>query len=619
MKKRILLYSTILASSILSIAPILISCETNKTAYLDIDKISRRYLTRLTGNQIASLHNSQKIFYFLEGNKKIYYEEAIYSENGVILKYKNITSRFNFDFNIQTSWKQETSDLQNINIVKKNEKSNIDDFLKEYSFDDIDSANGFNDEWFSILTAKSGKDYNRTDDPYFADLQTIIFRLIQDIDINYSFMNSRHMVNKNNEAVLTKGIFKNKYIQASTWLDKDHEYQRKLFETFLLLYLSKFNVNVKKILIDWSTAKVKESYSGSSSYVVFKIKDIIDYQNKSILKEEFKNKKYYINGFRTYKTNQKFGVGLNGLKEKLPLFNEYIPNPLLSINGKQYLNVVDNINYFIKGAMSFDFWNSKGLVYLFHYLKDQILSVDIPSYKKDEDLLYKIIDVKFNHYLGTDQLFTAIIRVYKKDGTYKDYSWISSNFDDHGHRLKGQILNNKYEDELTVNDFYNFREGLNPIPKGISLNNFVSSNKNSPFAKLLERAGKALDLFYSYWNNDVRSNYEANFIRTDSFQTTILGAYLNNYLLSYALENEAGKIRSGIKKINITVLKTPSEPGRVYLRLDFIKFVNEDDNDFINKNEKIFKSVYLYWNGFKGFDKTISDSAFTLDKIEDGQ
>lgn len=44
--------------------------------------------------------------------------------------------------------------FDNINIVKSNKPSDINNFLNQYSFDEVDSAGDVNDEWYSILGDK---------------------------------------------------------------------------------------------------------------------------------------------------------------------------------------------------------------------------------------------------------------------------------------------------------------------------------------------------------------------------------------------------------------------------------------------------------------------------------
>ncbi|AWX69508.1 MAG3240 family lipoprotein [[Mycoplasma] anseris] len=596
------------------ITPVItISC-TNKTAYLDIDKISRKYLKNLTPNQIVSLHNNEKLFYYFEGQKKVYFDNAIIKNNKIHLSKNNLQSEFVFDFHTQQYWKQIVNQLDNIKIIENDDLLNVNEMMTEYSFDDIDNANGFNDEWVSLLSSIKNKDFDRVNDPYFFDMQTIIFRMIQDANTNYFFMNQRRMVNKNNEAILLRDFFKTFYIQATTWLDNAHLKQREIFETFLTLYLNKFNINVSKVVIDWDNAKVVQSYSQSSEYIKFQFKDILDFENKSILNPQNRKLSFYINGFRTYQTDQKFGIGQEGLQEELPLFNEYIENPLLEIDGKKYLNVVDNINYFIKGAKSFEYWNTRGLMYLFQTFKDEIFHIQIPENKKDEDAYYQVIDFKYTDYLKTDQILKAVVRVYKKNNTYQDYVWLSSNFDDHGHRLKGRILTYKNENDLTSNDFYNYKPDLGPIPNGISLQEFLIPN--SIAFDLLEKAGNHLESSFEYWNNDIRSNFESSYLKNDSYQIKLLTAFINNYWLSYALETKENQIRSGIKRIDIEILNDTNQIGRLHLKLDFMCYANENDFDFKNKDETKKASLYLYWNGFKGYDTSIDKKMFSIDKIE---
>jgi len=71
--------------------------------------------------------------------------------------------------------------------------------------------------------------------------------------------------------------------------------------------------------------------------------------------------------------------------------------------------------------------------------------------------------------------------------------------------------------------------------------------------------------------------------------------------LSYALENKEGDIYSGIKRIDITILKS-NQIGRVYFRMDFVRYSDEDrenikhnhEIEFKSKGEKIVQSVYAY-------------------------
>ncbi|MDC8917581.1 hypothetical protein PR261_00755 [Metamycoplasma hyosynoviae] len=639
-----LMYSSIF--SVLSFAPAVfsISCS-QKNSYLDINKISRKYLKILSGNQIAIFHNQNKIFYFYEKGKRLYFQSAVFDDKKnefKLFKDKNNFVIYKPDFTFKKTWYQQLNQFNSMNIIEGNEKTNISNILTEYPFESVDAANGFNDDWFLAMSQKLGFDFNRAGDPYFADLQTIIFKVIFDLNTNYNFLNSRRMVNVNNESVLKKTVFRPDFIQAKTWLDDAHEFEREVFKKYLVLYLNKFNVGVKDIIIDWKQAKAEESLSKETDFVSFKIKDIIDFNDKSIMPVEKLNNSYYINDFRKYDTDKKFGLGTTGIKsDELPLFNEYIPNPLLLINGENYLTVNDNINHFVKGALEYDFWNSKGLIYLFKNFINDFFEIKIPKHKQNEDILYKIIDFEYTPYLETNQILKAIVRVFKKDKSYKDYVWFSSNFDDHGHRLKGQIFKNKYYDSqssspenLTTEDIWNYT-GLNKkIPKGISFKEFfnfqpVKKNEVSTedinkvytsvaFYKLLLKATNNLQDF-KYWNNDIRQSYEASFLHTDSFQIKILASFINNYMLAYALNNEEEKLFTGVKRIDISVLPTPYEVGKIHLKLDFMSYAGENDYKYKTEGEKKLVSVYIYWNDFKGYEKKSDYKEIEIEKIVEGE
>lgn len=635
MKKKFYFNSILIASSLSFMPLIICSCKTKKdnyiiegsNAYIDISKISRVFLHRLSIGQIAALHNMYKIFYYYDNsNKKQYYDSAYVNGQKLYLRNANKNVEYKLNFPIKPSWKQEISKFDNVNIVKSNKPSDINNFLNQYSFDEVDSAGDVNDEWYSILGDKWKKDFNRNNDPYFEDMQTIIFRLIQDTELNYSIMKSKYLINSKRENVITQNLFKNKYIQASSWLnDEEHEQHRQWFKKFLVIYLNKFNVNVGDVDIDWKNAEIVRSFSGTTDYIKFKFKDIKDWNGKSLLRNDKKNIEYYINGFRTYATNQKFGVGSQGLKEELPLFNDYVPNPLLEIDGMKFMNIIDNINYFVKGATDINYWNAKGLMYLFQSFKNEpgFFKLAVPEYKKNEDKEYKIIDFEYTPYFKTNQIFKAIVRVFKLNGTYKDYVLISSNFDDHGHRLKGLITKNALPNELKASDIYSIRADSEPIKQGIKLDDFIDkNNKNSVFRYMLNESAKKLENIFEYWSNNNKQNYEvANLLLAkDPFQLKLLASYLNNYLLAYALENKAGEVFSGIKRIDLNIVKLPNQPiGRLYLKMDFVSYANNQDFKFKSKNEKIVKSVYLYWNGFKGYDQQkYGNEYFTIDKITDG-
>lgn len=607
---------SVLPFSTVPIAVASCSNPNKKEVYLDINKISRLFLNRLSLNQIASLEKDKKIFYHFDKNGKHFFDGVKIEDQKMFLLKNNIWVQYVPDFPIRSNWKQHITDNDNIRIFDSNSKSNINDFLNEYTFDDVDSAGDFNDEWFSNLSTIYGKDFNRIRDPYFEDLQTIIFRLNQDIKLNFSTMNKRYLVNHKNEKTFFSDWIQPQYIQAHTFLSNEHKKQRDTFNQLLKLYLNKFNVDVARIDINWAEAEIVKSFTSNEDYISFKIKSIKDWNNNELLQEDKKNNKYYLNGFRSYATNGKFGVGLKGLNEELPLFSDYVENPLLYIDGKKYLTVIDNINHFIKSSTSPDYWNAKGLMYFFNSFKDEIFTIKIPEYKKDEDLEYKVIDFEFSDYFDTNQLFKAIVKVIKKDGSFQKYVWISSNFDDHGHRLKGMITNNKIPQEINPDDIYSFKPTNTGIPSGIKLEDFISNDPQTAFMQGLTNASNKMTELFNYWNNDSRRNFEASLLNNDSYQIKVFNSYVNNYLLAYALENKKGKTLSGIKRIDINLIPEKNKLGRLYFELKFVPFVNDTDYKFINNEEKLVATASLYWNYFKGFDEEETKNDFTLINFE---
>ncbi|TPE56925.1 hypothetical protein FJO69_02675 [[Mycoplasma] falconis] len=622
MKKIRLWELAITTGSALAAVPILAtSCnkEDQQVVFLDINKISRVYLNRLSLRQIASLENSQKIFYYYDDkNQKNNFKAVKVENNQILLQRQNDEwVKYTPDYPYRHQWYQELSKYNNYNIIDNNEiPTNINDFLQAHSFDDVDSAGTVGSEWFSILSAENGHDYNRVGDPYFVDMQTVIFRVIDDYEKSYFTLKKSFMVNAKKQKTLFANFFETKYIQAATWLDKDHSKQRQMFLDLLALYLNKFNVNVKEVKVNWNKAKIIPSYSQAGDYIEFAIDDIIDFEGNSIMDDNKKDIKYYINGFRTYNTDQKFGLG-QPVKEDLPLFNDYIPNPLLKIDGKKYLNIIDNINYFIKSATSFDYWNAKGLIYLFETFKDEFFSIDIPDYKKNEDKEYKIMGFEYTPYFNTNQLIKAYVKVIKKDNSFKDYVLISSNFDDHGHRLKGQIINNVLANKVTPSDIYSYKANLKEFPGGIPLKEFLVNDKTkSAFLDMLNLAANKMDELNSYWNNNTRQNFESSMLNDKSYQIKLLAAYLNNYVLAYSLGANKGQIRSGVKRIDVKVLNDDYQIGKLKLKLSFMSYANENDLKLYSEGEKELASVIINWNNFKGDTSKIDlDKSITIEEI----
>ncbi|AXE60944.1 hypothetical protein DA803_02510 [[Mycoplasma] phocae] len=584
--------------------------QTQKGIQIDENIINKKYLSNLTLQQIASLNEIKQFLFNNEKGNKVYLSVKQIDERQNDLIFEN-DLHYKPDFKTQQPFQQINTKYDNIKVqTTDNPKNDISQLFTEYNFEEIKKYNGYGNKWFYYLANLKGidKDFYRVGDPYFFDFQTIIFRLVDDLKNNSGLVRERSLFSSNRKAILLENVFKNQYIQAKSWLKRDDI--KEIFIKYLILYLNKFNLGIKKINIDWSSSTIKESIDKNTNFVSFKIKDIITFENKSIITDEIRNKTFYINNFRNYATNLKFGVGESGLKEKLPLFNDYVQNPLLNISSLKFLPVVDNINNFIKGYGSLNYWNSRGIVYLFSKFKNQILSLDIPDIYKENDLKYEIEDVKFTNYFATDQIIKLIIKVIKKDGSFKRYVLLSSNFDDHGHYLRAIALKNLPINLLKPQDYYIYSEHQLAQIKGIKIADFIDIDPNKPFKNLVQNA---IDKVYEKWNN--RNSVDVISIKKTDESLQVLVAYLNNYLLSYAIENDGNKIHSGIKKIELANISS-DEPGTLVLNLEAFKFLDENDINFTNENEKPFYQFSIKLNGFKNYKGTSPNSFSLISKGE---
>ncbi|MBN0970419.1 MAG3240 family lipoprotein [Mycoplasma phocoeninasale] len=606
-RKKFLIFLPLISLSF----PLVAAACQKKGVQIDENIVTERYLKLLTLQQIATLNDIKPFIFHYKNGKKTYLSNPIIDQKSQSLIFRDGEEiKYRFNFELKKANEQVISQYDNIKIQSTdNPQNKIASLFNEYNFEDIKKYNGYSNGWFYYLAnlKNINKDFYRIQDPVFFDFQTIIFRLVNDLQNNSGLVRVRDISNSMREPILLQKLYKNQYIQASSWLKADNQQFRDTFVNFLILYLNKFNLAIKSIDIDWSKSEIKESLDKRSNYITFKINNITTFDNQSLISNEIKTKTFYINGFRNYATNLKFGVGEQGLHEKYELFNDYVENPLLNISSLKFMRVVDNINNFIKGYGSLNYWNSRGLVYLFSKFKDKILSLDIPDVYKNVDAKYEIEDVQFTKYFKTDQIIRLIIKVTKKDGTEKRYVLLSQNFDDHGHYLRGIALKNVAVADLKPQDYHIFRENQNSKIKGIKLDDFIDSDINKPFTSLVQNA---LDRVYERWEG--RNQVDASTIKKDDESMQVLMAYLNNFLLSYALENDDDEIHSGIKKIELQSVKS-EESGKLTLNLAAYKFINNDDLNFSNLNEKPFYEFSIKINGFKD-DSGANANSFTLIK-----
>ncbi|TPR54114.1 MAG3240 family lipoprotein [Metamycoplasma neophronis] len=573
------------------------SCEkTDNKVYVDEEVVTKKYLSKLTLEQIASLNNINQFLYVNDANKKVYLKNARPDDNKGLI-FSNSDFVFIPDFKTKSYWNQIETEYNNIKIINKKSDVAYHSLFREHDFNAIKEHGGYNAGWFYYLgnLININKDYYRIDDPYFLDFQTIIFRLVYDLWNNYGLVKTQNIRNNKNKTILLNNIFRNEYIDANAWLSDESEIFRKTFINFLIIYLNKFNLHIKLIDIDWKNSEILKNKDGAYNFISFSINKIELFNGSLLANELFKNKKFYINNFRNYATNLKFGVGSQGLKEIEPLFNNHVQNPLLEFKSLAYLDIKDNINFFIKGYDSVDYWNSRGLVYLINKFNQKMLNLSVPDIYKNKEKEYRIEKATFTDYFNTSQLIRLHINVVDINNHIKKYVLLSSNFDDHGHYLKGLALKNLAIEKLTGADYYAFRDKKDYLPSGIALDDFVDMDQTKPFGSLVLRA---INKIYSKWENRNETDINALDINNEALLT--MTAYLNNYLLAYALETEQNKINSGIKKIELTKIENQGN-GEAILTFGFYKFINDADVEFSTDNEQPFYEMKIKLFGFKGY------------------
>lgn len=566
-----------------------ISCSNQADIEIDETKVKKEFLKKLNITQLASLHNFEPIFFLKNDKTKEMGKIVNITDNNELVFNSNI--KYKPDFKLKKSWQQIKTIYNNYKIerVDASESNILNNFFTQYNVEDVKTNGGFTNNWFYYLANLNKEvDYYRVLDPYFFDFQTIIFRLVNDIKTNTGLMNLNNLMNNQNEPFIARNIFNNEYIQANSWLSEESSVFRESFLNFLVLYLNKFDLKVKKIVVDWSKSTIINGNNSASSLIGFKIKKIINFNDEDIINNEIKEKTFYINGFRNYASEQKFGVGHEGLKESLPLFNDYVKNPYLTIKQDDNLNLGKDINSFIKGYNSIDFWNSRGLVHLLSNFKDSLI-VEIPKIYKNIDKKYEIIDVQFSNYYKTSQIIKLIVRVHKMNGKTKDFVWLSSNFDDHGHLLKAIAIKFLPVDQLKSIDYAIYKKD-NPVSfEGLKIEEI---SNDELFTKLIQ---KALNKSKTHINN-LSQDQHSNLIK-------LFTSYLNNYILAYAIETNESNLNSGIKKIEL--LNTETNNEKIDLTFGFYKFLSADDFKFKNENEKPFFQLKISVNNL--FNTSNSD------------
>ncbi|MGX9394263.1 MAG3240 family lipoprotein [Mycoplasma sp. 392] len=469
----------------------------------------------------------------------------------------------NRSYNVQQTRKKSISDADGNEIKVVNEAyitkqkqpssyMDINNFFTQYNKEDVKNVTNY-ESWLKIiLPIKYNTYYNSENLEVFADIQTIILKIISDLNSN-SYFNS--MLSKQ----FMSGIFyKFSWIRSQAWIKQ--ELQKQFFKTVLLAYLNFFYLDIKDIEIDWKNTE--------DQLVSFSISKVYDTNGKNILRDENTKKVFYIPTFRDYKTDAIFGVGQDLDDSMDNLFNEYLVNPLLTFN-KNIFGFYD-INYILKSIDSLEFFSARSFNYWLNNWGDHFINIPVPEYKKNEDKSYRFVSSELTSYYNTDQILKIKIEVTKLDGSKVYYWWLSSAFDDHGHKMKGLIKNLKTLQELKQytpdlelvdsTDLYEYDlQNIAKVPdfEGISVVDFANSS-----------LFKAIAIYSVQQAHTMKQNI--NDLSWDD-ETKIVETWLNIISLQYAIGTQKGDIHTGVNHLKV---KSFEENNRDYKLV--VQFVDKN-------------------------------------------
>ncbi|MBN0919485.1 MAG3240 family lipoprotein [[Mycoplasma] gypis] len=572
--------------------------------------MSSDFIKRFNNKQIYLL-NKFRPFLINDQNNNVHItlknNEMFLNNQKILLSTKNL-------FNEQLS-KQEaltkngifigTQDVTYINKKVDAQKTDINTFFNEYKLEDIKNTADYFSWLDTTLPNFYKKNYDLVGLETFADIQSILFKI--SYDIHTGFFNDIY------SSDFLQGIFFDfSWIRARSWLRDP--LQKEFIEMLLLTYINSFNTDAVGLDIEFND-DIIENYDGD--LIGFKLK-LYDQEGNQLVREENQNKTFYLMGFRNYKYNKKYGVG-EKLKEE-NIFNEYLVNPVLKFRYDN-LFLVSDINSFINNLDDPRFISGRGLNYFLNKWGRDLIQIDVPEYKKNTDLAYNFIESEITNYFGTQQVLRAKIEILKRDGTKEYWWWLSSDFDDHGHKLKGMITDllnqqiiNEYDKHTPMfnppKNFFNLEFGkLKKVNfQSPNINDFFNSNL---FKAILEASDKSkynqfpLNKYTRLWNGKIKADFEASWVHNQSLAVKYLETLINFYSLEYALNISKDNINTGLYKIQVEVLPTPYKAGVVELKLHFL---DKDNNELLNQENQNTK---IYWNGFKGFDET-TDVSFTF-------
>ncbi|MBU4692053.1 hypothetical protein KQ875_00375 [Mycoplasma zalophi] len=522
---------------------------------------------------------------------------------------KNLNNDNTF-YNIIEQTKPKTNDLgieigqeKIIDAIKTQDAQKIDinDFFIQFDKNIVKTTKNYLPWITNTLPTVYNIKYSEIGLKPFPDIQTLIYKIIDDME-NGTWASVTNLK-------FFDGYFYNlNTIRLESWLN--NPLQKKFLETLLLTYINYFNTDVFKVNIKINQDDFLEDKN--DNMISFSL-ECFDKDNNNLLSEENKNKKFYLFGFKNYLNDPKFGVFEN--IDDLKLFNEYLVSPILKFKLNNIYSVSD-INSFVSDLYSPEFVSADGLNYFLNTHSD-LIELEVPEYKKTMDKAYRFVSSEIAEFFGTRQLLKIKIEVIHQDNSKEYFWWISSDFDDHGHKMKplinkikNQLIFESFNPELEKFNLQNdtFQLKVNNQDKrdftGINANEFFESDLFKSILKSIDQSAiKHIKMPYnlSLWNNNIKSNFEAGWLTYDSEAFKYFQTWLNLFVLQYAINTKKDDINTMLNHIRVEIADTPYSAGQVALKFHFIAYENSKEIELLNEKNQ---NKIILWNGFKGYDQT---------------
>ncbi|CAC13779.1 LIPOPROTEIN [Mycoplasmopsis pulmonis] len=472
------------------------------------------------------------------------------------------------------------------NDPNKNSLSNYDYFYRNVKRDEFENQNFINDIENDFKT------------------KNIISKAYPDL----------HWILGTIQKLTTNGIFQKilpnliptKQIRSEQWAEDDSIEQHEYWQWLIKLYLKYFDTS--KLSSSIEDVKIKNIKALDKTTVSFNI-DLLDKNGKSLISKQSLETKFYLNDFKSqWKINGLSHVGFDFyINDEQKLFNEYLNNPIFSFKENNFFNF-NNFDDFIVSISEYDRFTSKAFKFFLEKYFNDLVKLEVPDHKKNEDFKYEILDLQNGGIKYDDLIFKSkqtlklSVKVTKKNGQTKIYPWYSPDFNLHQHIFKGykpsddklDLLTTKVDDWTWSNEsYFDLQNQKVQLPLGLDANSFFEKNilnlLNLQDIKLKERI---LPFF-----NKTKKEIDVIEIEKNPEILDYLETYLAKDIFLFLIGNKENNFESGIEKVKISYRGyDENESGIILINIDFL---DANGNSLLNKKNK---SKIIKYGGFKGFD-----------------